>query len=302
MAEALCGSELLWCTDIHLNFLGLKTSPSYDLGPTVKRPGTPYDFGKELRKKYPKVRDLLVTGDISEGPSVERHLWRLLEGWGGRVFFVLGNHDYYHSSLAAVDASMGKFVQGGMVKDKLIWLRDKAIRLSPEVVLIGNEGWYDGRAASPMRSRIMMSDFNLIKEFRVVDQFIVTMKIREHAKTLSDALEKTLREVCEGSCKKVIVATHVPPFMEATFHEGQISDNDWLPWMCNVTLGDMLIQVAYEYPDVDIMVLCGHTHSPGEYKAAPNLRVFSGSSMYWYPRPSGTIPLEGKFDLLPVTP
>lgn len=290
-------SDLLWCTDIHLNFLGMGISPSYDRGPTVKRFGTPFDFGKGLRAAYPEIRRVLITGDIAEADSVQRLLTRFMEGWQDQVLFVMGNHDYYHSSFEAVDRSMTEFVNTSRVKDKLIWLRGRLIPLTPDTALIGNEGWYDGRAADPLRSRIMMTDFQLIRELKNVPEFIASMKIRELAKKLSDDLEVTLRSACQHY-KRVLVATHVPPFIEATFHEGEISNKDWLPWMCNVTLGDMLVQVAYEFPEVEIVTLCGHTHSPGTYSPVKNLRVFTGESTYWYPKVSGVIRLGDPIEVL----
>lgn len=132
----------------------------------------------------------------------------------------------------------------------------------------------------------------MIKEFNNLQHFTVLMKIRELAKAYADRAEKTLLAASKRY-PKVIFATHVPPFIESTFHEGEISNKDWLPWMCNVTMGDMLVEVAHENPQTEFLILCGHTHSPGTYQALPNLKVETAASMYWYPRVFGTISTQG---------
>jgi len=45
-------------------------------------------------------------------------------------------------------------------------------------------------------------------------------------------------------------------------------------------MGDMLLASAEEAPDRQILVLCGHTHSPGIVDILPNLRVcLNGESL-----------------------
>lgn len=285
-------NKLIWVTDPHLNFLGVPPSPSYDEGYAVKKHGTPFDFGKNLRRDYPDAEACIITGDIAEADCLERHLSRFYAGWQLPTFIILGNHDYYGSSIEAVQRSLQAFLQKEARGHLgIVWLQDsQGVKLSEDTVLCGNDGWYDGRAGNAYPARIIMSDFHKIKDFRPLPEFALLMRIREIATEQAVQAEKILRSACERF-KRVIFATHVPPFIEATFHEGAISNNDWLPWMCNVTMGDHLLQVAAEYPDNQILVLCGHTHSPGTYKALPNLTVQSGSSKYWYPRVAGTIDL-----------
>ena len=72
-----------WLTDIHLNFL---------------RPLALKAFYDQVAAEEPQV--LLVTGDIGESDSVVRFVSEL--GRLAPIYFVLGNHDYYRSSIAAV--------------------------------------------------------------------------------------------------------------------------------------------------------------------------------------------------------
>src|SRR5436309_7474365 len=74
-----------WVTDIHLNFLEPEALQAY------------HDL---LRNQ--KLDGVLISGDIAEAPSVAGFLLGLRRGLGIPIYFVLGNHDYYFSSLQAV--------------------------------------------------------------------------------------------------------------------------------------------------------------------------------------------------------
>lgn len=75
----------------------------------------------------------------------------------------------------------------------------------------------------------------------------------------------------------VIFATHVPPFREACWHRGKISDDDWLPHFTCKAVGDVLLEIMKENPDRKLIVLCGHTHGAGEAQQLPNLKVLTGA-------------------------
>ena len=84
--------------------------------------------------------------------------------------------------------------------------------------------------------------------------------------------------------KKVIVVTHIPPFKEACLHEGQMSDDDWLPYFASKATGDVLLDVASNYKDISFLVLCGHTHDRAQYQALDNLEV---KAEYYEPEDRG---------------
>ena len=95
--------------------------------------------------------------------------------------------------------------------------------------------------------------------------------------------ESTLREAVELGYRHIVLATHVPPYSGAAWHEGNISDDEWQPWMSNQAMGDVLDKFVGDHPSVEILVLCGHTHSPGAYERGPRLRVLTGKSEYGQP-------------------
>jgi hypothetical protein len=84
--------------------------------------------------------------------------------------------------------------------------------------------------------------------------------------------------------REVLVLTHVPPFREACWHEGRISDDAWLPHFACQAAGEVLAGALAARPDCRMTVLCGHTHSPGEAQVLPNLRVLTGGARYGEPR------------------
>jgi len=86
-----------------------------------------------------------------------------------------------------------------------------------------------------------------------------------------------------GEFQHVILATHVPPFREACWHQGKISDGDWLPHFTCQAVGDVLLEVMKENPDRHLTVLCGHTHGGGEAQVLPYLKVLTGAARYGRP-------------------
>lgn len=276
--------RVIWVTDIHLNFLGVYLPLEYQK--PLKRYGSPQEFGKALAAL--NCDAVVITGDISEAPDLRKNLQKLCTGWGSKkpLYFVLGNHDYYHGSFESVHKDVEAFT-----KPPLVWLtKAGVVELSPETALVGSEGWYDGRAADPLASGVVMSDFTNIKDFRGKHEMVIHQQMREIARKDADAVAIPLRAAC-AKYKNVLFATHVPPFPETAWHEGQTSNDHWLPWMCNLTLGEKLIEIAYEFPDTKIVALCGHTHSPGEATLAPNLQVLTGKADYWYPQVSRVLEL-----------
>ncbi len=264
--------RIVWLTDIHLNFLDT--------------PGDARAFGAEVAAEHEDAEVALVTGDIAEAPNVATLLTTFAEGMGKPVYFVLGNHDYYHGSFAEVEGRVASWATGS-----LHWLTSMdPIEIAPGVALCGAEGWYDGQAADPAKSNVRLHDFRYIKDFAGLHPLVAFERMHAKAKEQAGIAEGKLRKVA-GTHAKVVFATHIPPFPGATWHLGHLSDRHWLPWMCNLTMGRMLLTLAEEFPSTEFLVLCGHTHSAGAYQPLPNLRVLSGRSEYTRPCVTGVLEL-----------
>jgi 3',5'-cyclic AMP phosphodiesterase CpdA len=258
--------RLVWITDPHLNFLP---------------PFGPGRFGESVAREHPDAGAIVITGDIAETESLERCLVDFTRGAARPVYFVLGNHDLYGGSF--VDAARAADAVVRATEGQARWLtRAGVVSLSPETVLVGHDGWYDARCGLPEKSRVELADFELIAELHGLSRTELIARVRALGDEAARAAEPDLRAAAARS-PRVTFATHVPPFAEACWHMGALSDDDWLPWFTCKAIGDMLLEVADTNPDTSFTVLCGHTHSPGRARMRPNLEVLTGKARYGAP-------------------
>jgi hypothetical protein len=143
----------------------------------------------------------------------------------------------------------------------------------------------------------MLNDFLLIDELRcwkgsrTLDKPALRTVLQALGDEAAQHLERVLPEAAERY-PRVIVATHVPPFLEATWHQGRPSNDDFLPYFACKTVGDVLLDAAQTHPDCQFLVLCGHTHGGGELQVLENLRVVTGPAEYGKPRIQQIITVE----------
>lgn len=268
--------RLAWATDIHLDFLP-------DEGVRA--------FAGELARTGADA--LALSGDLSHAELLEHHLRLLSQGFPGPIWFVLGNHDYYGSSIAAVRAAVAEL---GARRPRLRWLPAAGVvELSERTAMIGVDGWGDARRGAPDRTTVTLNDFFHIEDLaaeippaaRAVPSLLVGGDRRAlHRKlhALGAAEAAALRPLLAAATHEhVLVVTHVPPFPEACWYEGRVSDDDWLPYFCCAAVGEVLRERALAAPDRRFTVLCGHTHGDGEAQLLPNLRVLTGAAVYRRP-------------------
>ena len=101
----------------------------------------------------------------------------------------------------------------------------------------------------------------------------------------SDAktLEETLNRAINPSLKKIIIAIHIPPFPECSWHKDKPSDENWLPYFASKAAGDVIAVIAKKHPTIEFLVLCGHTHTRNVTKISTNLEVKAGNAEYYRP-------------------
>ncbi len=235
-----------WLTDIHLNFL---------------KPLALKAFYERVREAQPHV--LLVTGDIGESDSVIRFVTEL--GQIAPIYFVLGNHDYYRSSIASVRGAMAR------LPTELTWLPAVGpLKITPRTTIVGVDGWGDARCGD-RASKVQLSDWQLIDDFRRGDRQATLERLgANEARALRDHL------AAAPASEHLVVLTHVPPFPEACIYDDAQSDDAWLPWFTCIATGDVLREHARTHPEQQITVLCGHSHGRGTFQAAANLVVRTG--------------------------
>jgi predicted phosphohydrolase len=255
--------RVAWLTDLHLNFV------------------TPGDIDRLCGAVREAGADaVLLGGDIGEAHDVVEHLEGLDARLGLPVYFVLGNHDFYRGSIAGVRAAVRAL---SARSPRLHWLQASGvIALTQETALVGHDGWADGRYGDYEHSEVLLNDYLLIEELAGLDAEDRLRRL--HA--LGDEAAAHFRAVLPDTLARfprLIVLTHVPPFREACWHRGRISDDDWLPHFACRAVGEVLGEAMAAHPECEMTVLCGHTHSAGEAQILPNLRVLTGGAEYGQP-------------------
>jgi len=261
-------TRLAWLTDIHLNFL--------------RHAGLGAFF-----ESLPEADAFAITGDIGEAHDVTDHLRAFADR--GPIYFVLGNHDFYRGSIAGVRAEVRELCRD---VPNLIWMPDVGIvPLTDSTCLVGHDGWGDGRLGDYQGSGVQLNDWRLIEEFQVLGKQGRLSKLN----ALGDEAAAHFRAVLPEALKRfrhIIVLTHVPPFRESCWHEGAISDDNWLPHFTCKAVGDALREAMAAAPDRQMTVLCGHTHGSGEAQILPNLCVLTGGAVYGKPGVQRVIEVE----------
>ncbi|MBI4853515.1 MAG: metallophosphoesterase [Acidobacteria bacterium] len=264
--------RLAWVTDIHLNFLRKEQ---------IK------EFCNKLLKSNPE--GLLITGDISEAPHLEKHLKLLARNLEIPIYFVLGNHDFYFGEIAQVRQEVTYLTNN---TEFLKWVPVlEIVPLSKTTCLVGHDGWGDGRFGNYLNTPVFLNDFLLISDLISSNSQELIKKLNqlgdEAANYLAKVLPKALSEY-----KKVILITHVPPFKETCWHRGEISDENYLPFFSCKAVGEVLYKFMCEYTEKEMLVLCGHTHGVGQAQILPNLLVKTGGAIYGKPELQEIITVE----------
>lgn len=255
--------RLAWLTDIHLDFL--------------KEPQI-IALCERILSKNPS--GIFLTGDISIAPRLESDLQLLAEQLHMPIYFVLGNHDFYRGSIRTVRNLCSKLSTDSPY---LHWLPASGIiPLAKGIALLGHDGWGDGRSGNGGSTEVLMSDFFLIEE-------MIGLSERQRFHLLNRLGDEAALHIQKNLAQalllfpKLILLTHVPPFQEACQYAGRLSHPDYLPHFVCKAVGDVVHEFMSRHPENHLTILCGHTHTPGEFHILPNLTVKSGLSEYGHP-------------------
>jgi 3',5'-cyclic-AMP phosphodiesterase len=255
--------RLAWLTDIHLNFLnGSETN----------------HFLSAVQAS--EADAILLTGDIGESRNVTALLEKLDDAWQRPIYFVLGNHDFYGGSIAGVRAEVTAL---GRRRPHLVYLTAaEVISLTGKVGLVGDDGWADARLGNYVQSLVMMNDYRLIAELAPLTKEFRWPKLKQLGDQAAEHIRRVLPEALD-KYTEVILATHVPPLRDACWHEGQISNDEWLPHFTCKAMGDAILEIMRASPERKLTVYCGHTHSSGICTPLPNVTIYTGSAEYGLP-------------------
>ncbi len=271
--------NLIWCSDIHLNFLHEHT---------VFRK----EFYKELRDS--EGESILITGDIAESHNIEQYLEELHSSVGKKIYFVAGNHDFYGSSLKEVRAKLKKNPHAHYLPKS--W----GVKLSKHVALVGQDGWGDCRNGDYEGSQrglrgFTMSDWLYIKELnkgylKGTDALRVALQAVAD-KDAERLCKSVLKALSDKNVNKIIIATHVPPLVEACLNAGRKSSESGLCFFSSKILEIVILPIVENNPNIDFLWLSGHTHSNVTVHKRDNLVVKVAPSEYYHPQIAGKIDL-----------
>jgi len=225
-----------------------------------------------------KADGLIITGDISNGLWLESDLRYLAEHHPKPIYFVLGNHDYYWRHMGSVHEDVRRLCKE---YTNLLWLsgQDNPIAIAPGVSLVGHEGWFDANCGDRDSTwwaidRALNFDF-----WRVGDHVDQIYMWRQMSKMSADFIESMVESASKTS-DVIYVATHFPPWPEASRADGKILEKLWYAYNTNTTLGKRLEKLASSTRS-QIVVLAGHTHLSCNLTVAKNLTCRVIPSSYW---------------------
>ncbi len=249
---------LAWGSDLHLDMADKAT---YD---ALIR-----DF------KNQNADALVISGDTSEKVTCFDRLTEIQKALGIPLYYILGNHDFYGSTVQHIKNLAAKYPSINYLTSGMI------VPLSQDTALVGHDGWADTKSGNFDITPIIY-DFSEIQDFIGFGRHQwKTFMLNLGEQSALDS-ENTLLKVFE-KYSSVIFVTHCPPFREACYYEGKITDDAWAPIFVNLSLGRMLMELMENYPEKNLHVYCGHTHSKIEYNPLPNLKVTVAHAAYGKP-------------------
>lgn len=262
-----------WVSDIHLDCLQDKQVTK---------------FAETLIKNSPEA--IVVSGDISNANQLVYHLSVLEKVVQRPIYYVLGNHDFYGSSIDTVRTQMKDVTN---MSQYLRYLSmTPYVALTSSTAMLGHDCWYDAGNGDWKSSRFLMTDWEYIKEFAAVSQmsrrssFVNLPEVVKVAQALARQGVQHIHDSIKSATryhKNIIIVTHAPPFAETHFHKGSVGDSSAQPWFTNKMLGDVLLSASKVFPNVQFTVLCGHTHGKCSKQITHNLVVHVADAEYGHP-------------------
>ncbi|MCU0749406.1 MAG: metallophosphoesterase [Akkermansiaceae bacterium] len=247
-------TDLLWLSDLHLERASDETR---------KR------FLERLRSTCCDA--ILITGDISTSEHLTHHLGEISDACDDRkVYYLLGNHDYFHGSIREVERTVIALSQDHR---NLVPLgQGEIIELSPDTALVGHRGWFDGLAGAGEETWIESPDHQKIDDFKHLDR----REFFERLRQLGEDSATYLRQVLPAALSRyrhVMIATHVPPFYQGVKYDGRDCRWERQPFFTNSAAGNTIVGILKRFPHRRITVHAGHSHSAANVRMSRNLSI-----------------------------
>ena len=253
--------KFLRLTDLHLNFLKKE----------------------ELLKFYNDLNQfdcdgIFITGDTSTGSQLIKHISALAKNVNKTIYFVLGNHDFYHSSFKETEKNICKLTD---FHSNLKYLtKKKVIQLTTKTALIGHAGWHDGRWGTPL-SMIFAADWYYIQDFRLLYSFKDCMALdKKRADKSALIIQKRLTNALINF-DVVYLLTHFPPWPEKPSSIWKkMTQKAWTPYNTSKIMAETLENIMNKFPEKQLIVLAGHTHHKRNDKITNNITSKVGEASF----------------------
>ena len=224
---------------------------------------------------------VLICGDISVARRVVTDLERIADAAQRPIHFVLGNHDHYGGSIAAVRDAVTDLATR---RPNVQWLPPAGVvQLDPLTTLIGVDGWADGRFGNAHATPLRLNDDRLIAELERQPDRAHRLAVKRALADADAARLATLIERAASVSRTIVIATHIPPFTEALPTSGRLASRDWWPLLVCGATGIVIRDAAGRLPSHRFLVLAGHSHVGRNVTIGPNLSVVVAPARYGAP-------------------
>ena len=257
-------ATIVWASDLHLDHVSDATRA---------------ELANSLRDSRGVV--VVASGDTSVASRLVSDLQFVQTVAGRPLHFVLGNHDHYGGTVEKVRDAVIELAER---KPDVQWLPPEGVvQLDDATALIGVDGWADGRSGNALTTPVRLNDDRLIGELASQTTRPARLAVKRALADADAARLATLLDRAVLTARRVLVVTHVPPFIEALPRSGRLATADWLPLLVSDATGTVLRRAAGEHPARPFLVLAGHAHSAADVMVLPNLRCRVAGARYGEP-------------------
>lgn len=238
-----------------------------------------------LAKEIGENSDVIaIAGDIAEAPSLHELLTKFGEHAKKPVYYIHGNHDFCKASFSYTKSNSEEYTLQKYVakRPNPKWLQILGIvELTKDTALIGHDGFYDARYGDFFNSDFIIGDLWQIPDIMHLSQDQRYSLFNRLGDQCADYAKEQISKAAQ-TYKNIIFITHIPPFDKVCLYNGKPSSSSSLPYFSNKALGDALLDLKDEFPNVNITVFSGHTHH-GAKLDIDNLHVIVSDSEYYKP-------------------
>ncbi|WP_165475086.1 metallophosphoesterase family protein [Legionella yabuuchiae] len=241
----------LWLTDLHVNRLDKEQ----------------YIHLLE-RIQASEAEAVWITGDIGDPPLNWRFLEDLFCKFTKPVYFVLGNHDYYHLQ---VDEARQKARNLSHAYPNAYYLTYESGFTLKDNFIVGIGCW-SNTGSIPLRENTWDSDS--IKDLMRLNLDDLNSKLNQLAEQDAAFLLQKCAAGIKKSIKTIIIFTHIPPMeaMHGHYPVRTLEENRTIYY--SFALSDALKQLLDTYPEINLRVYSGHLHQVQEYQITDRLQGY----------------------------